>query len=708
MEESQSSASTEAVVETLRARGWCFGDLDQVRAVIVLRTALSDDLDSCSVADSAESELINMDLRSIGGKSLPESNLRKVSHIVGPKVLQISSVRDISRSSIEEFSANSSSLRLLRLRLTDGHSEITAVEYSHVPAIPDNVVPGTKIRLENKAIVHGGILCLNPKVVHLLGGVVQSLYEEWEMNQKYSGFSRSSLRSTQESGTGGPPSFEKLQIEAPSSSRFVQPGKSSYNSESMLKRHGPTAATSARNNDRWSRKNQTVEAKSNNVDNDLRIDSVAEKSEEIPSSSETRPKEVAESVPLQNQAASQKLLQKMSHSNLDDRHSRGRKYRGKGKQEEPAVLTLDEWEKMKAGAKPQIRHELPETSGDEDLAWQLQAQLDLEDYHFCSVFQVKRAFDYFELHLPHPLPISQTFEFSQNLFSAVAEMEKALIQPVIAVLISSLIAIRSYRRKSLDLSGALSGVIVMAIHFAVGYRFGAMLLAFFISSSKLTKVGEEKKRQVDADFKEGGQRNWIQVLFNSGIATVLSVMIWNLTGGEDKCLDSKESVVITALIGGIIGHYSCCNGDTWSSEIGVLSNDQPRLITTFKPVRRGTNGGVTKTGLLAALAAGSVIGLTFVLVGFFTTRCSSGVAMKQLLVIPLSAVAGLLGSIIDSLLGATLQFSGFCTVRNKVVGKPGPTVKKISGLSILDNNAVNLVSVLLTTLLTSMACVYIF
>ncbi|XP_021277123.1 tudor domain-containing protein 3 [Herrania umbratica] len=226
MEESTTSASTEAVVEALRARGWCFGDWDQVKALIVIHTALSDDVGTCSVADLVESELVNMDLRSIGGKSLPDPNLRKSSFVVGPKVLQISSVRDISRSSISEFSGNSSSLRLLRLCLTDGHSEITAIEYSHVPAIPDNVVPGTKIRLENKAIIHGGILCLNPKVVNLLGGVVQSLYEEWEMNQKYSGFSRSSLRSSQ-SGTGGPPPFEKLQIEAPLSSRLVQQGRSS-------------------------------------------------------------------------------------------------------------------------------------------------------------------------------------------------------------------------------------------------------------------------------------------------------------------------------------------------------------------------------------------------------------------------------------------------------------------------------------------------
>ncbi|XP_041005627.1 protein PGR [Juglans microcarpa x Juglans regia] len=287
-------------------------------------------------------------------------------------------------------------------------------------------------------------------------------------------------------------------------------------------------------------------------------------------------------------------------------------------------------------------------------------------------------------------------------------MEKNVIQPLIAASISFLIAIRAYRRKSLDLSGALSGFLVMFIHLALGYRYGAMLLVFFFTSSKLTKVGEEKKRRVDADFKEGGQRNWIQVLSNASIAMVLVVITWKLTGGQDKCLDSKDSTLVTSLLGGIIGHYCCCNGDTWSSELGVLSDAQPRLITTFKPVRKGTNGGVTLAGLLAAAAAGSVIGLTFVVFGFFTTKCAYDVAVKQLLVIPLSALAGVCGSLIDSLLGATLQFSGFCTVRNKVVGKPGPTVKRISGISILDNNAVNLVSILLTTLLTSIACVYIF
>lgn len=287
-------------------------------------------------------------------------------------------------------------------------------------------------------------------------------------------------------------------------------------------------------------------------------------------------------------------------------------------------------------------------------------------------------------------------------------MDDQIVQLIIAVAISTFIAVSSYRKNSLDLSGAFAGFFVMAVHISVNYRFGAMLLAFFFTSSKLTKIGEDRKRSIDADFKAGGQRNWIQVLSNSGIATALVITYWKLKTSQDTCLDSKESYILTSLVGGMIGHYSCSNGDTWSSELGVLSDEQPRLITTFKVVRRGTNGGITKAGLQAAAAAGTVIGLAFVLPGFFTKSCANDAFLKQLLVIPLSAVAGLAGSLIDSLLGATLQFSGFCSVRNKVVSKPGPTVKRISGLSILDNNGVNVVSILLTSMLTSFACLYIF
>ncbi|KAM0856540.1 hypothetical protein ACQ4PT_049051 [Festuca glaucescens] len=282
------------------------------------------------------------------------------------------------------------------------------------------------------------------------------------------------------------------------------------------------------------------------------------------------------------------------------------------------------------------------------------------------------------------------------------------VRSAVGAALSAVIAARAVRRRSLDVSGGAAGFAVMAIHLACGYRYGALLLAFFFTSSKVTKIGEDRKRRVEEDFKEGGQRNWIQVLANSAIATVLVILLAVMTGGQDQCLDSNDSKFITGIIGSIIGHYCCCNGDTWSSEIGVLSDEQPRLITTLKPVRKGTNGGVTLQGLLAATAGGLTIGLTFVAVGLITAECSFEVVLRQLLAIPISAAAGLLGSLIDSLLGATLQFSGYCSVRKKVVSKRGPTVTKISGMTILDNDAVNAVSVLLTAVITAYVCIFFF
>lgn len=74
----------------------------------------------------------------------------------------------------------------------------------------------------------------------------------------------------------------------------------------------------------------------------------------------------------------------------------------------------------------------------------------------------------------------------------------------------------------------------------------------------------------------------LQVLANAGIASILVVIVGTLTNWRDQCLDSQQSAIVTALIGSIIGHYACCNGDTWSSELGMLSKEQPRLITTLK------------------------------------------------------------------------------------------------------------------------------
>ncbi|KAK1265422.1 hypothetical protein QJS04_geneDACA024237 [Acorus gramineus] len=358
--------------------------LDDEAIRLRLRTSSS----STTSVSAAERLLLDLDLRSFGGKSLPDpSSVKKSSHLIGPKVV---SVRDVCKSGVEEASFAKHDRRLLRFVLTDGVSEVVAVERTTIPSIAEEIVPGTKVRLENKIAVYNGILCLNPKVVTVLGGVVQSLYEEWEMSRKYSSFSRSSLRSSNNNDGLRPPPFEKLQIGAQQSQAAQTYDLRISNPHSL-----DSEAKAEKSDDRRGGKYQThptmvkdqrlVSEEADGAHKNSRMAPSTGRIDDKPSSSESRPKEVIEAIPVQNQAAAQKLLQKLSQQTPDYRHSRGpRHIRGRGKQEEDDVFTLEEWESRKGAMKQMIGHGSHDISRDEELARQLQNQLDLEDAHLRS------------------------------------------------------------------------------------------------------------------------------------------------------------------------------------------------------------------------------------------------------------------------------------------------------------------------------------
>ncbi|ONK66545.1 uncharacterized protein A4U43_C06F9300 [Asparagus officinalis] len=365
---------TEAIYETLIKKGWSFRDPEEIKPLIQTQNSL----------ESTESELLAMDLRSIGAKSLPDpTSLRKSSHLSGPKVLQLVSLRDIYKSSIDASFKNSQR-RLLRFVLTDGQSDVTAIEYAPIPSISEEIPPGTKICLENKVSVRNGILCLSPKVVTIVGGIVPSLYEEWQMSQKYSGFSRSSLRLSQNENGVGPPAFEKLQVESHRHQAVQQHGShvvllettSKYPSNRQTGGHQGCGS-----NDPKADK-ASEDAKTEQAVDDPKPVSSGNKAEEKPCTSEARPKEVSEAVPVQNQAAAQKLLQKMAQPAQGDRNYRGHRNKFKGKQEETQVFTLEEWERRKGNnLKPIMAVHSQDITQDEEFARQLQNQLDIEDFH---------------------------------------------------------------------------------------------------------------------------------------------------------------------------------------------------------------------------------------------------------------------------------------------------------------------------------------
>jgi uncharacterized membrane protein len=94
------------------------------------------------------------------------------------------------------------------------------------------------------------------------------------------------------------------------------------------------------------------------------------------------------------------------------------------------------------------------------------------------------------------------------------------------------------------------------------------------------------------------------------------------------------------------GALAAANADTWATELGVLSRSAPRMITNGKVVERGTSGAVSGLGLAASLAGAAFIaGLAALLF----PAAGSGSLFWML------TLAGLGGSLLDSLLGASLQ-----------------------------------------------------
>jgi uncharacterized membrane protein len=119
---------------------------------------------------------------------------------------------------------------------------------------------------------------------------------------------------------------------------------------------------------------------------------------------------------------------------------------------------------------------------------------------------------------------------------------------------------------------------------------------------------------------------------------------------------------------GIIANYAAVAADTFSSELGILSKSEPRLITslTLRKVPRGTNGGVTLLGLGAGLL-GSIIIVTSSML--FLPLCNEESAAwksgggapwsteNRQLFMGFLVLWGTLGSVLDSFLGAIFQRS---------------------------------------------------
>ena len=248
------------------------------------------------------------------------------------------------------------------------------------------------------------------------------------------------------------------------------------------------------------------------------------------------------------------------------------------------------------------------------------------------------------------------------------------MQLIIGFLLAIIIAYLAYRARSLDRSGALAALVVGTVIFGLGgWEWAILLLTFFITSSGLSRAFKDRKREANEKYAKGGQRDAGQVFGNGGIATLFAALNFFFPDAAWPWL-------------GFAASLAAVNADTWATELGVLNPTSPRLITNLrKVVEKGTSGGVSLVGTLASLAGAGVIGLEAALLNPSGTNW---------LFFVLVTVAGLLGALFDSLLGATVQAIYYCptcqkeTERNPLHGC-GTQTTQIRGWAWLDNDWVN-------------------
>lgn len=238
--------------------------------------------------------------------------------------------------------------------------------------------------------------------------------------------------------------------------------------------------------------------------------------------------------------------------------------------------------------------------------------------------------------------------------------------------VSAAVSIAGWRASALNARGAIAATGV-GTAIAAGSSWPGMVVlgTFFVSSSALSRG-----RTATGIAEKGSRRDERQVLANGAIAAAGAL--------AGRWVDRRLGLALAA------GALAAAAADTWATELGASSRYAPRLICSGRAVMPGTSGGVTARGSIAALGGASVIGLVSGI-----TVALSGTWSDARRIAPAVVVAGVAGSLVDSILGELLQDRRFCpschVATEARVHSCGTSTTHVGGIDGFDNDVVNAV-----------------
>lgn len=204
----------------------------------------------------------------------------------------------------------------------------------------------------------------------------------------------------------------------------------------------------------------------------------------------------------------------------------------------------------------------------------------------------------------------------------------------------------AFYKRILDIKGALAALalgLVISIFSDIYWLLA--LICFLIFSSLVTRIKFNYKKQhglAEGRIGERGIGNVIAVGFIPGFIALFSYHL-------DKVHPGLAGLLF-------LSSLSIAAADTFASEVGVLSK-RVLLITSFKSVPPGTDGGISLWGELSALLGAflvSLFGFIFVSDMYFAGSGHQLSATPLLLFICISI--GWFGCQIDSVMGALFQY----------------------------------------------------
>jgi uncharacterized protein (TIGR00297 family) len=144
------------------------------------------------------------------------------------------------------------------------------------------------------------------------------------------------------------------------------------------------------------------------------------------------------------------------------------------------------------------------------------------------------------------------------------------------VVLLVIIGLITYAKKALDLLGSIFMIIMgVIIIFAAGANWLFLIFLFLILGVGFTRYKYDYKKEIGV--YEGTRT--IKNVVSNGIVAFVMAAFGNYAG--------------------FIGSIATATADTMASEVGVATT--PRLITNFKKVPPGTDGGISVVGTIAGI-----------------------------------------------------------------------------------------------------------